>query len=68
MKSNKREDENPDEETPRMRVSTLNSPRLTQHAKKKNLALAENSPTYFPKKSVFKKFSTQDFDPLTPDV
>ncbi|CAD8053629.1 unnamed protein product [Paramecium sonneborni] len=68
QKSRQRDDENLDEETPRMRIPTLNSPRLAQHAKKKNLALAENSPTDFPKKSAFKKFSTQDFDPLSPET
>ncbi|CAD8140070.1 unnamed protein product [Paramecium pentaurelia] len=68
QRSRQKDDENLEEENTRVRVPTLNSPRLAQHAKKKNLALNENSPTEFPKKSVFKKFSTQDFDPLTPDT
>ncbi|CAK85433.1 unnamed protein product (macronuclear) [Paramecium tetraurelia] len=68
QRSRQKDDDNVDEETPKMRVPTLNSPRLAQHAKKKNLALNDNSPTEFPKKSAFKKFSTQDFDPLTPDT
>ncbi|CAD8059761.1 unnamed protein product [Paramecium sonneborni] len=61
------EDEIEDEKTI-IQFPAINSPRFVQQAKIKNLALAEKSPTELPKKSVLKKFSTQEFEQLTPDT
>ncbi|CAD8144871.1 unnamed protein product [Paramecium octaurelia] len=57
-----------EDEKATIQILPINSPRFVQQAKIKNLALAEGSPKEMPKKSALKKFSTQEFEHLTPDT
>ncbi|CAK59826.1 unnamed protein product (macronuclear) [Paramecium tetraurelia] len=68
QKSRQRDEDEVEDEKIKIKVPVMNSPRLAQHAKRKNLALADGSPTENPKKSAFKKFSTQEFDQQSPDT
>ncbi|CAD8142012.1 unnamed protein product [Paramecium pentaurelia] len=66
--SKQNEEDDVEDERATIKLPSINSPRFVQQAKIKNLALAEGSPTELPKKSVLKKFSTQEFEHLSPDT
>ncbi|CAK88031.1 unnamed protein product (macronuclear) [Paramecium tetraurelia] len=66
--SKQKEEDIVEDERVTIKLPSINSPRFVQQAKTKNLALVEGSPTELPKKSVLKKFSTQEFEHLTPDT
>ncbi|CAD8113947.1 unnamed protein product [Paramecium sonneborni] len=68
QKSRQKDEDEVEDEKIKIKVPIMNSPRLAQHAKRKNLALNDGSPTENPKKSAFKKFSTQEFDQQSPDT
>ncbi|CAD8144768.1 unnamed protein product [Paramecium pentaurelia] len=68
VKQKDEEDIDIEDEKATIKIPPINSPRFVQQAKIKNLALAEGSPKEMPKKSALKKFSTQEFEHLTPDT